>query len=217
MNLEKEIKNQADAIFRKAHDKGTPFAERGYRIVSEIPDNSILFIGLNPSYPKEQENYIGSDFYNLNQDASGYFGKFKEIAKACNNSQWSHFDLLSVRETKQSNVENLERSNLEFICDQLFELSKPVLQKVRPKAVVVVNTLARKYLGKDHYKNQNVWLGFDFQFNKQNGAYYVANQANLKNVPFFFSGMLTGQRALDLGSFERLKWHLGKVLAGDLS
>lgn len=31
-------------------------------------------------------------------------------------------------------------------------------------------------------------------------------------IPLFFSGMLTGQRALDNGSFERLKWHIKKAV-----
>jgi len=34
----------------------------------------------------------------------------------------------------------------------------------------------------------------------------------LKNVPIFFTSMLTGQRALDNGSFERLIWHINFVL-----
>jgi hypothetical protein len=29
-----------------------------------------------------------------------------------------------------------------------------------------------------------------------------------ENTPVFLSGMLTGRHALDLGSYERLKWHL---------
>lgn len=33
----------------------------------------------------------------------------------------------------------------------------------------------------------------------------------LKGTPVFFTSMLTGQRALDNGSFERLGWHINKV------
>ena len=29
-----------------------------------------------------------------------------------------------------------------------------------------------------------------------------------KSIPMFFSGMLSGQRALDIGSYERLIWHI---------
>lgn len=215
MKLEPKIGKKAEEIFEKAIKENAEYADRGFAIVKEIPDDSILFIGLNPSFPKNEE--IGNHFYPLEQNAGGYFAKFKAIADVCD-SKWSHFDLLAVRETNQKNVEMLEYSNLKFICDQLFELAKPVLKSVKPKAVIVVNSLSRKYLGKDKIKSRNInlWLNFDFEFKPNNGAYYVTNSENLKDVPFFFSGMLTGQRALDLGSYERLKWHVSKVVNGEL-
>lgn len=36
----------------------------------------------------------------------------------------------------------------------------------------------------------------------------VVNNSFLEGTPVFFSSMLTGQRALDLGSLERLEWHI---------
>ena len=58
-------------------------------------------------------------------------------------------------------------------------------------------------------------------FNLQDGSYDlpVVNKLNPneKSPPpakVFFSGMLGGQRALDLGSLERLKWHIKAVHDG---
>lgn len=48
-------------------------------------------------------------------------------------------------------------------------------------------------------------LYVDFKWDEELGTY------TYKNNPFFFSSMLTGQRALDNGSFERLVWHIKKV------
>jgi hypothetical protein len=34
----------------------------------------------------------------------------------------------------------------------------------------------------------------------------------LENIPIFFTSMLTGQRALDKGSYARLIWHIKYAL-----
>ena len=47
-------------------------------------------------------------------------------------------------------------------------------------------------------------------FDDKIGTYKIT--LNEKSVPVFFSSMLTGQRALDKGSFERLKWHVKNVI-----
>ena len=49
------------------------------------------------------------------------------------------------------------------------------------------------------------------EFDDTIGTYRIINNPDFKDTIVFFSGMLTGQRALDNGSFERLKWHLNKV------
>ncbi len=66
--------------------------------------------------------------------------------------------------------------------------------------VVVNNTLSREFLGKN-----NAWLNYNFEENENIGT------QTYKNIPFFFTSMLTGQRALDIGSFERLIWHINYI------
>ncbi len=43
-------------------------------------------------------------------------------------------------------------------------------------------------------KKTNVWLGYEFKFDNKLGTY------RWKNIPVFFSGILSGQRALEKGS-----------------
>ena len=49
---------------------------------------------------------------------------------------------------------------------------------------------------------------FDFCFDEEIGTYRIVNNSSLEGTPVFFSSMLTRQRALDLGSLERLEWHI---------
>jgi hypothetical protein len=101
---------------------------------------------------------------------------------------------------------------LDFIYKQL-EISKQVIELARPKIIVVNNSLARKYLGLDKNidRNENIWMNFTFDFDPNIGTYLIS-EGVLKNTPVFFTSMLTGQRALDRGSYERLMWHINFVL-----
>lgn len=42
-------------------------------------------------------------------------------------------------------------------------------------------------------------------------SFLTMNVPELKNTHFFFSSMLSGQRALDIGSRERLLWQIKRV------
>ena len=44
-------------------------------------------------------------------------------------------------------------------------------------------------------------MGFDFIFDEKLGTHKIVNNSELENTPVFFTSMLTGQRALDNGSF----------------
>jgi len=55
-------------------------------------------------------------------------------------------------------------------------------------------------------------MDFGFEFDDEIGTYRIIKNDKLKHTPVFFTSMLTGQRALDLGSYERLIWHILFVL-----
>jgi hypothetical protein len=208
---ELEIRN----IWANEKYKEFEIIKRGFAIQDEILKNSIMFLGINPSFD-ENNKVIHEEFYNVQQDGKShsYFNKFKEISKRANH-EWTHFDLLYFRETNQKYInELLKKSNgVEFIFKQL-EISKKVILEAKPKILIVSNTMARHFMGfdKNQTQTQGVWMGFDFEFDEKLGTHKIVNNSELENTPVFFTSMLTGQRALDNGSFERLNWHINYVL-----
>lgn len=190
--------------------------------ILEIPNAKIIFIGLNPSLSDKDRAELQNkatrtlDFYTLDHKTGRnhkYFKKFHIISKQTGLT-WGHFDLLFIRETKQDNIRKLfdTEAELQFVYKQLM-VSKLVLNKLidedNPRIFVVNNTLSRSFLGKDRPENYDEekehWMDYRFKWHDDLGTYIY------KNCPFFFTSMLTGQRALDNGSFERLVWHINFV------
>ncbi|HEX7414102.1 MAG TPA: hypothetical protein VF411_08650, partial [Bacteroidia bacterium] len=164
---------------------------------ANILKNSLLFIGINPSHAKI---YNGVDFYPLTQEAPHpYFKKFETISKETK-LKWTHFDLLYMRETKQNEVKKiLDKPNgKEYINEQLL-LSKGLFDLCKPKVIVVNNAFARDLMFGE--------MKMNFVFNENIGTHFWNNK-----TPVFFTSGLTGQRALDNGSYKRLVWHIKRAL-----
>lgn len=185
--------------------------------VEDIDETGIVFIVINPSLSEEnRQNFLISEnkemgFHTLNTDGGvnhKYFKKFADLATRTKTFPWRHFDLLYMRETEQKKISNLLKTERgrHFIYHQLM-VSKQIVDKImeqkQPVVFVINNTLARDLLGKD--KPIGViehWMNYDFKWRDDLGT-YICN-----GHPFFFTSMLTGQSALDKGSYERLIWHI---------
>jgi hypothetical protein len=191
--------------------------KRGFAVQDIILKNSIMFIGINPSF-EENSQGIHHEFYVVEKEGRShpYFNKFKDISKRVK-CDWTHFDLLFLRETNQNSINEIysKPNGVDFVLKQL-EISKKVIIEAKPIVLIVSNTMARHLMGFD--KNEDgtagVWMGFDFVFDESLGTHKIVNNSELENTPVFFTSMLTGQRALDNGSFERLVWHIKFVLNG---
>ena len=200
--------------------------KRGVVLQDKISINSILFIGINPSFNKGK-GLLNNDFNNDNDgfynnddghiDRNSYFKKFREISKEVN-FDWAHTDLLFFRETNQKFVNQLLNLEIgkEFIKKQL-EISKQIIIQAKPKVIIVSNALARDLMGIFIKGEENIEISepsmkFKFKFDDELGTHKIINQKELENIPVFFTSMLTGQRALDLGSYKRLIWHIKYVL-----
>lgn len=181
-------------------------------------DIDVLFIGINPSYNEIPEE---SKFYTKEQALNhSYFKPFERIEKELKDNynrkiSWTHLDLLVFRETKQSFInDTLMRSEngINFVLDQL-DIARSILEYLNPKVIVISNTQARTFLGADRYthkdKEHNIWMGYNFFFDKEIGTKKIV-ESKLDSYCFFTS-MLSGQRALDNGSRERLIWHINHV------
>jgi len=177
--------------------------ERGYAVQNEIVENALLFVGINPSF----SGPMGNIFYDNNHgNTHKYFKKFIEISQEVG-LEWAHIDLLFVRETKQQIVKDLEKTETGrvFVNSQL-NISKAIIEKANPKIIVVNNTYARNLLLNSSIKD------IRFSFDNELGTERISSNNSLNGTPIFFTSMLTGQRAMDLGSFRRLVWHLKFVL-----
>jgi hypothetical protein len=203
--------NKLIKIWDEAAKLQIPYTDRGFRFPTNLFTDSILFVGINPSYNigVSQKEFFNS-FYSFNQQGKNhrYFKKFEDIARHTAN-HWAHIDLFFYQETAQKSFyEILENQNGKDFLSQQIQIAKELIIQIRPKLIVVANTLARDLMLKEHDLGVDF---FDFKFNEELGTYQISD-AELKDTPVFFTSMLTGQRALDNGSFERLKWHIKNIL-----
>jgi hypothetical protein len=227
MNQYISIKEHFDTRLRDIFDENGKYAsllfegtdiqivKRKFAIIEQLEIGALLFIGLNPSRGEIHQD--DHRYYTLHQEGgnaySSFWKPFEDVAKEAGMT-WTHLDLLGVRETKQPLIRSILDSELgvDFIYQQLL-IAKQILEKVKPKIIVVSNTLARRFFGYEMSsdKNHNVWMGFEFKFDDDLGTERIISEGPLKGTPVFFTSMLSGQRALDNGSEKRLIWHIKRV------
>ena len=192
-------------------------------LYNDIKPSNILFLSLNPSFPKfskgmrkdlgfESDSDL-TDFYKwgnydttkshifkledkIAKESYPYFNKIKEIANELGYiDSWLHLDLFFYRETNQNEFLNKVYSNnyLNNFGERQFNLIYHNIHKIDPKVIVVPNAMASKIL-----KNR-----FSIDRNEVREKGYNTVKINNKDIPIFFSGMFSGQRAMDIDSFNR--------------
>lgn len=188
----------------------------------EIALGSVLFLGINPSFNEKDKNngfYFYSNYepgkrvdcapikYDYDTYDMPYFNAFRDVMRELRdkygiNKPWGHVDLTFFRETNQKIAENYyynqDESVNSFIWRQV-ELSLKILRQINPSIVVVTNAFACKVLS-----NFNK---IETTFNKDECAYRLFDKPLLK------ASMLSGGRAMDVGSRERLIWHIAQILS----
>ena len=203
--------------------KNKPADDRPPLLYPPLEEDGILFIGCNPAWavemnlssfsalladPSLADNLIESEIKSLK--TYPYFKPCREIADELG-CKWAHVDWFFIRETSQQKLEEsvlVEAAQwkapvqLTPFAKAQVELSKQLINQCSPKVIVVINALASK-IARTEFSLYSTQLD-------EEGLYW-ADLAGRK-IPIILSGMLTGQRALDHGSFERLKWHIGKSL-----
>jgi hypothetical protein len=203
------LKNEFDDLFENTSGLIEHYAKRGYWITNETINNSIMYIGLNPSYPHLDYRMSERLFYNEYQQTE--IAYYKQITRFHNDLKcdirWTHFDLLILRETKQSVIAKLmKKPDVQEFIKMNLKLSKYIIENSKPKIVVVINTLARDLLQKPE------WCGYSLEWDDKIGTYRFSKESSLSGTPVFFSSMLSGQRALDIGSRDRLLWQIKRTL-----
>lgn len=184
----------------------------------------ILFVGMNPSYntkwmdkffvsdlcPNHLKNNISNELFKwggvdlesriqivkeweilANKGVyKNYFGKFDIFTEDCGfeEKSWAHLDLFLMRGTEQKKEIKMvyEKSKLNNFGERQSKLLLEAISKNEHKIIVVLNAKASEIICE---KIGNKKLETQFLFNDKT---------------FFFSSMLTGQRALDRFSRKRL-------------
>ncbi len=203
--INKEFGSQIEKIWHDPKFENIEIRKRGFAIQNDIRQNALMFIGINPSY----NNVPGYIYYdNSHGKTHPYFKKFIDISIAVG-INWTHLDLLFVRETSQNIIKTLgNTSNGHDFFDEQLKISKQIIETAKPQIIVVNNTHARDLLNSNSFSTAK----FDFEFDQILGTKKIVNHKILNGTPVFFTSMLTGQRALDLGSYERLIWHIKYVM-----
>lgn len=215
ISIKEKFRDDIQKLYLEERFKNISVMNRGFMSSEKITTDGILFVGLNPSFVDNTPTNSVS-FYDVEiskEEYKRYFGKFADVAKKTN-LPWAHIDLLFLRETNQNLIDEImqEQNGVDFIYEQLM-ISKQILEVAKPRVIVVCNTKARQFLGRDKTNELNVWMGHDFVSDEAIGTDRVCTPwSGLKGVPVFFTSMLTGQRALDKGSYDRLIWHIKFVL-----
>lgn len=148
-----------------------------------------------------------------------YFQKPRCIAKKAG-KEFVHLDIFRYRETSQvTTLEDLKviiqadrAAKPEDVVPDKFARSQldtfyALLEECDPLAIVVINAAASKLL------KSTLNLGDrNFRADENEGYHQLSFSQSRKCIPVLFSGMLSGQRALDLDSVARLSWHLRYAL-----
>jgi len=197
-------------------------------IYPSMKQDALLFVGLNPAFNEKwlhtfmkKTPYPNIDpvrFYHwrnrvdfdlkkaqaielLAREKYPFFAKFREIAKFTS-MNWEHVDLFFYRATNQKDFKDkiLDNNDLaDFIRGQL-NLSKKLIYEALPKVIVVANAFASGLFEQE----------FRIDWDDEKG--YHVTRFNGRTIPVFLASMLTGRRAMDKGSYKRLKWHIKKAL-----
>ena len=224
-----DINDDLNKLWTDTFPRGTiVYAPMQYR---KPPEGMLLFVGMNPSFsvngwsdilrhstrpntdPHLFFQWPSSPDFNIEfaheleavaRTHYQFFAPHRDLSKSLE-VKWDHFDLFAYRETSQAIVRELvllpgnDIELTEFGVAQ-FKLFEELLVLANPSAVVVVNALAARIYLKQRSPKFDSLTG-----------YYRDSIADGVSFPVFFSGMLTGARALDRFSRERLFWQIRSV------
>ncbi len=184
--------------------------------------STLLFVGFNPSFNEEKmrkrligvgvpEGSAKQYFAWVNRDSfdrqlaiklgrtsratQKFYGPHRDISQKLGGVSWEHLDLFRFFRTSQEEMRGLLSARPTFEQDQL-ALFDEALKWASPRVILVANAEA----------SAKIKRIYDPKFDGTCGWHFI--DLNCSSVPIFFSSMITGQRALDVHSRERLEWHI---------
>ena len=230
MNTENELINDEIVLFelkrifsyKSKIKENSEIIERGF-VCSQIKKGKVLFVGINPSYPIGSK--VESFQYDIDNAVTEYprhYSKFPELIKDTEFSEsWSYIDLFQFRETDQKKVAGFAKNDPQFLVSQL-RLTHKIICEIKPKLIIVCNSGASDFFGINKWKNTkgwlNVWLGYDFEFDKDLGVDIIKSKNEnsilpkenefLFETPVLFTSTLTYIAKFDK---RRLNWQINRI------
>lgn len=182
-----------------------------------ISTPTLVFVGMNPAYAKREprEKPITNTDVLLDpkgrtelcedtrSPSSPYFRPFDWFVEKTSLPGWTHLDIFAVRHTDQSAVKRalgLDGQWTDFAIRQ-FMIFKGLLEQIDPPVIVVPNAFASRIL------SNALEAG---EMSPEHGCHFL--KLNGRQIPAFLSGMLTGQRAMDVYSRDRLIYQARKMI-----
>ena len=200
--------NKDNDTFENFFDKFSDYAPK-----IEIGDfddtvrNGLLFVSCNPSGTDtdfyEQNNKIDYEeviWYSKKKDTSGFLGALKKFAEHCGyDGNYSKLDVFCVVKKSQDDVEDHYKKHKD-VYEEMFDIFVSTVEKLEPKVIVVPNAFVRDLFQNDFSEK----IGYD-KDQEPNCGGHKAKFGNHETY-IFFTSMLSGVRALDVGSRELLEW-----------
>ena len=189
LNENERIEKRLSEIWNKYGGANNQILNRKPIFSADGVNDSILFVGINPSYnPSDDNTFIKSidenslmygSFYQL-PNAPEYFKALEFFANKINKG-YTHINLLYARE---DNRDLLLNSDHNFIREQL-ELTYETILKIKPVAIFFFSDYCKDLIfGADRWVNPN---------SESNGSYIL----NGTNFPVFFTNDVTSMTALE--------------------
>lgn len=199
LNKNLRIENRLSAIWNR-YSRGIGVqSKRRPLFVCDSPANSILYVGINPSYNRTEDDFMiksidGKSLYyeSLYQEenAPQYFKLLEAFTRdVSQNMPYSHMNLLYARE---DNREVLLKMDHNFIREQL-ELSYESITMLKPKAIVFFSSYCKDMIfGADRWVNPA-------SYSSKSDSYIL----NGTNTPVIFSEDVTLLDMVELSNLEQ--------------
>ena len=209
----------------KGNENFIPRIEISNRMYEKSP---ILFVGMNPSgadcdhYKDYCEYHEESEIPNvfIYCGDSPYYETMKKFASECLEEtveegnvshKYSELDLFGIVQSTQAVIqEHFLQYPQHYVA--MFDLFLKYVKIINPKVIIVANAFVHKVLqmAKEHGQKFNSFYedSGKARFNLINNTHFGGYRFSIDifETQLYFSSMLSGQRALDLGSRENLVW-----------
>ncbi len=206
--------NKDNDTFENFFDKFSDYAPK-----IEIGDfddtvrNGLLFVSCNPSGTDtdfyEQNNKIDYKevmWYPKKKDTSGFLDALKKFSEKCGyGGKYSKLDVFCVVKKAQKQViKHYSDKNNKSLYEKMFTIFVDTVEKIQPEVIVVANAFIR-----DLFQNDFKDI---IRYDKNQDLEYGGHRAKFgeHETYIFFTSMLSGGRALDVGSREVLEWAVNR-------